>query len=188
MAWNYWNPAWSKSTSGGPAWPPPGTTGRQLVTAVLPVNPDPPATETEIATTQQRHGGGDRARKPRSPRRRAMLHHSAVQSAARVLAVKDPAEVGLIRRLDAVGQRVTSRHYAGPRAAWASLCAGQVTEPETAVPCVMTGGRVAGSGWAPRLWLWRLSRSCLPTLRARRPCSGGWGRVSTRRCLPTTAR
>jgi len=57
-AWNSWSPAWSKSTGGGPVSPPPGTTGRQLATAVLPVRPDPPATATAVATTQQRPGGG----------------------------------------------------------------------------------------------------------------------------------
>jgi len=40
----------------------------------------------------------------------------------------------------------------------------------------------------PRLCLWRLSRSCLPTLRARRPWSGGWGKVSTGNCWPATMR
>ena len=39
-----------------------------------------------------------------------------------------------------------------------------------------------------RCALWRRSRFCLPTSRARRLCSGGWGRACTRGSWPTTTR
>jgi len=43
-------------------------------------------------------------------------------------------------------------------------------------------------GRPSRLWPWRPSRSCSPTLRARRHCSGGWEKTITRGYWPVTTR